>query len=118
MVLVEDVESGNLASQFEVRVRDAAMWVGGTDQCCLGMQGETCPPGNGLEHRVGREPDTTHAGSTGIGGANGNGEIRDYLTNAGWSGAEVDSQVVQIGKGIRHWLPYADASLSVWVNPV
>ena len=85
MVLVEDVESGNLASQFEVRVRDAAMWVGGTDQCCLGMQGETCPPGNGLEHRVGREPDTTHAGSTGIGGANGNGEIRDYLTNAGGS---------------------------------
>ena len=85
MVLVDDVESGDLTSQFEVGVRDAAMRVGGTDQCCLGMQGETCPPGDGLESRVSREPDTTHAGTTGIGGANGNGEIWDYLTNAGGS---------------------------------
>ena len=85
MVLVEDVESGNLASQFEVRVCDAAMRVGGTDQCCLGMQGEMCPPGDGLEHRVSREPDTTHAGSTGIGSANGDREIWDYRTNSGGS---------------------------------
>ena len=75
----------------------------------LGYAGETCPPGNGLEHQVGREPDTTHASSTGIGGANGNGEIRDYLSNVGGSSAEVDSQVMQISKGISHWLPYADA---------
>ena len=85
VVLVDDVESSDLASQFEVRVRDAAMRVGGTDQCRLGVQGETCTPGIGLESRVGREPDTAHAGPTGISSANGNGEIRDYLTNAGGS---------------------------------
>ena len=86
MVLVDDIESSDLASQFEVRVRDAAIRVGGTDRCRLGVQWETCTPGDGLESRVGRVPDTPHAGTTGISGANhGNGEIRDYLTNAGGS---------------------------------
>ena len=60
------------------------------DQCRLVVQGETCPPGDGLEHQVSREPDTAHAGSTGIGSANGDGEIWDYLTNAGGSLAKVD----------------------------
>ena len=85
MVLVDDVESGDSANQFEAGVRDAAMRVGGADQCRLGVQGEMCTPGDGLESRVNREPDTTHAGTTGISDANGNGEIWDYLTNAGGS---------------------------------
>ena len=89
-MLVDDVESGDLASQFEVGVRDAAMQVGGTDQCRLGVQEETCMPGNGLESQVSRESNTVHAGTTGISGANGNREIRDYLTNAGGSCAKVD----------------------------
>ena len=83
MVLVDDVESSDLASKFKVRVRDAAMWVGGTDQGRLGVHGETRTPGDRMEPWVSREPDTAHASAAGISGAYGNREIWDYLTNAG-----------------------------------
>ena len=94
-MLCQHVEVRNLAGQFQVRVREAAVGVGGRDELGLDQRfGEPLAPDEWGEARIPGEPDAFHSCAASVGGSDGNREVGNHLAEARGSRPDIECQVV------------------------